>query len=195
MMKTSKLAILALSAMMIAACTDKKDSQREEHTTEAKDPETSILHLRDIDIKDSTTVEGRMYKYHCAMRTDDSLPIVINPQGLQYKECSVSVSVTRGEEQIFTKTFAKRDFASYVTEDFLKSSTLVGVNYNHIKADDHSALYFIITLGDPDETSDMTCSFELKVASNGSHTIKKAQNIETAPISTGLNVDPKEGDA
>ena len=182
MIKTSKLAILALSVMMIAACTDKKDSQREEHTTEVKDPETSILHLRDIDIKDSTTVEGRMYKYHCTMRTDDSLPIVINPQGLQYKECSVSVSVTRGEEQIFTKTF-------------FKSSTLVGVNYNHIKADDHSALYFIITLGDPDETSDMTCSFELKVASNGSHTIKKAQNIETAPISTGLNVDPKEGDA
>ena len=80
-----------------------------------------------------------------------------------------------------------------VPADFLKSSTLVGVNYNFTKRDeDRSALYFIVTVGDPDETSDMVYPLELKVATDGSFSIKKAENLETAPISTGLNIDPSE---
>ena len=195
MRKISQLAILALSAMMMVACAEKKEVPSPEREVEVEDPVTGIMNLRDINIEDTVTVEGRVYRYACSMHSVDSLPAVINPQGVQYRECSVNISVARGEENVFKKTFVKKDFAAYVPEDFMKSSTLVGVNYNHIKADDHSALYFIITLGDPDETSELSCSFELKVASNGSYTIKKAQNIETAPISTGLNVDPKEGDA
>ena len=56
---------------------------------------------------------------------------------------------------MFSRTFYKTSFRDHVPADFLKSSTVVGINYNFMKREsDRSAFYFIITVGDPDETSD-----------------------------------------
>ena len=93
----------------------------------------------------------------------------------------------------FKKVFHKNNLREYVPAQFLKNSTMVGVNYNFNKRDeDRSAFYFIITVGDPDVTSDMVYPLELKVATDGSYSLKKAENLETGPLSDGLTVEPRE---
>lgn len=193
-MKTFKTTAAALLALMTLACTSEKKPVSTVREVEDVDPATGIISLRDYTIDDTITIGGKLYKYSCGLEHVDSMPTVINSQGLEYRESRVRISVRRDSSTIFDKTFYKNNFKDQVPTAFLKSSTMVGVNYNFIKRDeDRSALYFIVTVGDPDETSDnMAYPLELKVAPDGSFSIKKAENLETAPISTGLNIDPSE---
>ena len=69
MRKISQLAILALSAMMMVACAEKKEVPSPEREVEVEDPVTGIMSLRDINIEDTVTVEGRVYRYACTMHS------------------------------------------------------------------------------------------------------------------------------
>ncbi len=170
-MKTLKTATILL-AFVAMACTGEKQAPMSERIVEDVDPKTGIISLRKYTLSDTITVGGKLYNYSCTFEPVDS----------------------RDDNKVFSKTFYKSNFCDHVPDEFLKTSTLVGVNYNFMKRDtDHSAFYFIITVGDPDETSDnMAYPLELKVATDGSFTVKKAENLETEPLHPGLNIDPSE---
>lgn len=192
-MKTLKTAAIILLTFAATACTGEKSPTLPKRIVEEVNTETGIISLRDYSISDTIAIGGKIFNYTYTLEHVDTLPILINPQGLEYHESRVSIKVTRGDEQIFNKKFLKNNFREIVPADFLKTSTMIGVNYNFTKRDeDRTALYFIVTVGDPDETSDMAFPLELKIAPDGTYSIKKAENLETAPISTGLNIDPKE---
>lgn len=192
-MKTLKTAIITLLTLAAISCTGDKAPAIPERIVEDVDTETGVISLRDYSISDTIAIGGKIFNYTYTLEHVDTLPTLINPQGLEYHENRVSIKVSRGDEQIFNKKFLKNNFKDIVPADFLKTSTMVGVNYNFTKRDeDRSALYFIVTVGDPDETSDMVFPLEVKIAPDGSYSIKKAENLETAPISTGLNIDPSE---
>lgn len=192
-MKTLKTPLTALLALMAMACNNEPKPATTERVVEDVDPETGIISLRDYNIDDTITIGGKLYSYSCTFEHVDSMPIVINPQGLEYHESRVSIAISRDETKIFDKTFYKNNFREFVPAEVLKNYTMVGVNYNFTKREeDHSAFYFIVTVGDPDETSDMAYPLELKVAPDGSFSIKKAENLETDPITPGLNIDPSE---
>jgi len=193
-MKTLKTAFMALLALMAVACNNEQKSPSNDRIVEDVNPETGIISLRDYTLKDTITISGKLYHYTCTFEHVDTLPAFMNPQGLEYHESRVRIDIKREGENVFSKTFYKNSFRDYVPADFLKTSTLVGVNYNFMKREsDRSAFYFIITVGDPDETSDnMAYPLELKVATDGSTSIKKAENLETEPLNPGLNIDPSE---
>ena len=194
-MKILKSAAIALLAFAAMACNGEKKPNLPERIVEDVDPTTGVITLRSYTISDTINIGGKLYNYQCVFEPVDSMPVLMNPQGLEYQESRVSIAINRGDStSIFNKTFYKSSFSDHVPADFLKTSTVVGVNYNFMKRDtDRSAFYFIITVGDPDETSDnMAYPLELKVATNGSYTTTKAENLETEPLSTGLNIDPSE---
>lgn len=192
-MRTFKTATAALLALMAMACNNNPTPPAIDRTVEDTDSVTGVITLRNYVINDTVTVAGRLYNYTCTFEPVDTMPVVINPQGLEYKESRVRIDIQQGENKVFSKTFYKSNFHEFVPADVLKSSTMVGVNYNVIKGEeDHTAFYFIVTVGDPDETSDMSYPLELKVATDGTFSLKKAENLETEPISTGLNIDPGE---
>ena len=193
-MKTIKTAALALLALMAIACNNEKKPPVNERIVEDVNPQTGVISLRDYTLKDTITVGGKLYHYTCTFEHVDSLPVFMNPQGLEYHESRARIDIQREGTSVFSKTFYKNSFRDYVPSDFLKTSTVVGVNYNFMKREsDRSAFYFIITVGDPDETSDnMAYPLELKVAPDGSISIKKAENLETEPLNPGLNIDPSE---
>lgn len=193
-MKTLKIASLALLTLMAVACTNEKKAPVAERIVEDVDPQTGVISLRNYTSKDTITINGKCYNYTYKFESVDSLPVLINPQGLEYYESRATITITREDTKVFSKTFYKSNFREYVPANFLKTSTVVGVAYNIMKREsDRSAFYFIITVGDPDETSDnMAYPLELKVATDGSYSIKKAENLETEPLHPGLNVDPSE---
>lgn len=189
-MKTFKILSLSL-AICLAACGGNKPAQPEERVVEEVNPETGVISLRDYTFSDTITIGGKLYNYTYSLEHVDSMPVLINPIGLEYTESRVKISIAQGEKNVFDKVFYKSNFQDIVPSDFLKTSTMVGVNYNFTKREeDHSAFYFIVTVGDPDETSDMVCPIELKVAADGSYSFKKAENLETESLTPGLNIDP-----
>ena len=193
-MRTLKIASMALLTLMAIACTNEKKPPVTERIVEDVNPQTGIISLRDYTINDTISINGKLYKYTCTFEHVDTLPVLMNPQGLEYHESRVRIDIKQNDSNVFSKTFYKNNFRDQVPADFLKTSTVVGVNYNFMKRDtDRSAFYFIITVGDPDETSDnMAYPLELKVATDGSYSIKKAENLETEPLRPGMNIDPSE---
>lgn len=192
-MKTLKTAVVALLALGAIACTDVKKPTTQERIVEEVDPQTGIISLREYTLGDTITINGKRYKYSLRFEPVDTMPVLMNSQGLEYHESRAAITITHDSTKVFSKTFYKSNFRDHVPANFLKTSTVVGVNYNFMKIDDRSAFYFIVTVGDPDETSDnMAFPLELKVATDGSYTIKKAENLETEPLRPGLNVDPSE---
>ncbi|MCR5043140.1 MAG: DUF4738 domain-containing protein [Bacteroidaceae bacterium] len=193
-MRTLKIASMALLTLMAMACTNEKKPPVNERIVEDVNPQTGIISLRDYTINDTISINGKLYKYTCTFEHVDTLPVLMNPQGLEYHESRVRIDIKQNDSNVFSKTFYKNNFRDQVPADFLKTSTVVGVNYNFMKRDtDRSAFYFIITVGDPDETSDnMAYPLELKVATDGSYSIKKAENLETEPLHPGMNIDPSE---
>ncbi len=188
-MRTLKIASMALLTLMAMACTNEKKPPVTERIVEDVNPQTGIISLRDYTINDTISINGKLYKYTCTFEHVDTLPVLMNPQGLEYHESRVRIDIKQNDSNVFSKTFYKNNFRDQVPADFLKTSTVVGVNYNFMKRDtDRSAFYFIITVGDPDETSDnMAYPLELKVATDGSYSIKKAENLETEPLHPGTN--------
>ncbi|MBQ0045913.1 MAG: DUF4738 domain-containing protein [Prevotellaceae bacterium] len=191
-MKSLKLAVIPLFAAMVFACTHKEIATPTERVVEDVDSATGIISLRDYTMTDSITVGGKTYTYTLSLEHVDSMPIVINPQGLEYHESRVKISVNNGNSEFFKKVFYKRNFSDFVPSHELETSTMVGVNYNYTKQNDNTALYFIVSVGDPDEASDMVWPLELKVLPDGTFSIHKAENLDTEPISTGLTVDPSD---
>lgn len=192
-MKALRNGIMALAALAAAAsCGDSKDkAQQEERTVAETDSATGITALRDYTLKDTVTIGGRVYRYTCSLQHVDTMPTLINSQGAEYKESRVVISVSRDSSQVFKKTYYKKDFSSIIPDELAKVSTVVGVNYNYLKSNDHTALHFIVTVGDPDETSDVSMPLEITVAPDGSSSVSKAENVETAPLSDGYNKEPQ----
>lgn len=193
-MKTLKIASLSVMAAMVMACGGgNQQSPVEERVVETVDSATGIITLRDYQLSDTITIGREQYHYTYSLQHVDSMGVVINPQGLEYRESRVRIAITKDDATIFDKTYYKNDFKSYVPNGMIDAYTMVGVNYNFTKRDeDRSAFYFIVTVGDPDETSDMVYPLELKIAPDGSSSFTKAQNLDTEPISPGMTVDPSE---
>lgn len=193
-MKSFHTPIVGLLALLATACTDGKKNNPTTNVPEEITPETGIISQRDYTLKDTITINGKIYNYACTFEHVDTMPAIINTQGVEYHESRVRIDITQEGSKVFSKTFYKNNFRDIVPKDFLNTSTMVGVNYNYMKRDvDRSAFYFIVTVGDPDETSDnMSYPLELKVATDGSFSIKKAENLETEPLNPGLNIDPSE---
>lgn len=195
MKKILKIAALPVAAAMAMACNGNGEKPVvEERVVETVDSATGIITLRDYTLSDTITIGGKLYKYTYSLQHVDSMGVVINPQGLEYRESKVRIEVKDASDAtIFDKTYYKTDFKQFVPQNAIDSYTMVGVNYNFTKRDeDRSALYFIVTVGDPDETSDMAYPLELKISPDGSSSFTKAQNLDTEPISPGMNVDPSE---
>ena len=193
-MKILKTVAMALLALGTIACNSEKKPTAPERIVEDVDPQSGVISLRNYTLNDTITIGGKLYKYSCRFEHVDSMPVLINPQGLEYHECRASIDITREDAKVFSKTFYKSNFHDHIPSDFLKTSTVVGINYNFMKIDsDRSAFYFIITVGDPDETSDnMAYPLEVKIATDGSFSIRQAEDLETEPLSPGLNIDPSE---
>lgn len=182
--------LVALSALVMTGCKKTTQPKPAERIVEEVDVETGIIELRALHKCDTLSIDGHTFIYTYDFGRNDSLPVVRNPQGLDYYDNDVHLTVTRDGAPLLDKTYTQASLRDYTPEAFHKNSALVGFTFNYAKADDHSALHFIITVGDPDETADMVYPMELKVNLNGSVEISKAANLETEPVRRGMTIDP-----
>ena len=180
---------LAATALMFG-CHGNKQKTTPERAVETVDTLTGIITLRELHIIDRIQVASKTYTYQFDFTPTDD--VVRNPQGDDYHDNEVSLTIRQGTHNILQRTFTKQDFHNLVPAEFMNTSVLCGFTYDYTKADDHTALYFIATVGDGDETADMSFPISLKISTSGSVFMEKATNLDTEPIHPGMTIDPSD---
>jgi hypothetical protein len=181
---------LVLALALLAGCGSQAKQQPAERIVETQDTATGIFTLRELHVADSIMLADKTYKYQFDFTPCDSLRPVRNQQGDDYYDNMVTLKVTQDGRTVTERTFTKQSFSELVPHDFMQYSALVGFTYDYTKMDASDALYFIATVGDPDETADMAFPIELRITPSGSLTLEKAVDLDTEPISPNLNIDP-----
>lgn len=180
-----------LCATILISCGNNIKQQKEEIVADTVITENSIGTLREMHINKSITIADQKYVYKYDFVRDESLPIVRNPQGDDYYDNKVTLSIKTKGREIFSQTFTKKDFSKIVPEKFMTNSALIGFTYNYAKTDTSDALYFIATVGDPDETADMVYPIQIRITPQGNMTMEKAPNLDTEPINP-MTLDPAD---
>ena len=188
-MKKTLIYLLAAATITTTSCKQTKKAPVPERVVETIDEETGISSLRELHINDSVTVANKTYTYQFDFTPTEA--VVRNPQGDDYYDNQVSLAIRQGNHEVLNRIFTKAHFKALVPSEFLNTSTLCGFTYDYT-SDDSSALYFIATVGDADETADMSFPIRLKITPSGNISMEKATDLETEPIRPGMTLDPTD---
>ncbi len=182
---------MGLIATAITACNsnNKTNAVVEEASVDSINP-NAINSLSEYDNSGKHTIGNSTYQYTYSFKNDKSLDIVKNPLDYQYYDNKATLKITQGGRSIVNRTFTKADFKSMVPANFYKVSGLVGFCYNFDKEKNKDAVYFIATIGDPDQSADTTYAIEIKITSSGEISFDHLQDRDTAPINEGMTIDP-----
>lgn len=182
-----------LPLSMFISCNNSENKKQDIDSIWVKPQEQeTITSLDPISYRNTSMLSGHRYTYEYKMESIDTLPIIINADGAKYYDNAVNLTIWRDDTvKIFHKVFLKKNFTDYVSNQYIQKSGLVGFSYNPIKEKDQTALYFLATIGDPDESAGVNFPIEIRISTEGSISMKKAEDIETEPLQKGLNEEPK----
>lgn len=138
-MKTRKILImLAIGCLgtTIIACGEKKKS--EDIITERIENPKPQGPVRLQSYTDSRDVEWIGRSYHLAInrQASDSLPMVKDEIGQQFVDNVIVLSVVRQDGSVFySKKFTKKDFDSFLDDDYRKTGILEGLVFDKVDGD------------------------------------------------------------
>lgn len=164
-MKNSFLILLfSCSLILLFSCKKQKSETQEFIPTEQTVDE--VHSLPDYAYTDSLMQGSHKVIYTITSRTDDELPLVVDEDGVRFKDIRYNLLITKDGQTLFERSFTKADFKSSISSDFQKYGIMGGLRFNH--AED-GKLYFNTCVSYPD--SDMSCPFILTIGPDGSYTI------------------------
>ena len=155
---------LSYSLILLSSCTPQKTEKQETLPTEQAVEE--VRSIPDYDYTDSIMLGSHKVVYTIACQPDDNLPVVVDEDGVKYKDNRYTLDTTKDGNTLFSRSFTKADFRSQLSEEFQEYGIMDGMRFNH--AED-GKLYFNTCVSYPE--SDMTCPFFLTIGPDGSYTI------------------------
>jgi len=94
----------------------------------------------------------------------------------QYFDNVVKASVNRQDgSSLFSRTFTKESFLSYIDEPFKKSGILAGIRFDEV---DDGKLEFSVVIALPDAVDDVFIPLEMKVDKQGVINIRQDDDME-----------------
>ena len=105
----------------------------------------------------------------------DDLPKVKSDMGL-FADNRISVKITRSDGSVlFTRTFTKSDFASYLPESYLKRSVLEGIVFDDVTTSEKNEITLAGSVCYP--MSDLYIPFKVTVDQSGKMSIRKDEDM------------------
>lgn len=190
------LLVVATAALVLSCAGNATDADTTDSiSTDSIGPK--VRSVGEYTLQDTVTIQGVLYSYELSFHTDKSSPTITNYEGINYYESEATLTIYQGKgsDVFYTHNFTKETFRQYVSEDQYDHCTLAGMNFNYMELGKHDCFHFIAVVGDPDETADATYSIAIDISKSGTMTLRKVNDIDTAPISDGMNIDPDEDDA
>ena len=160
--------VLVLS---LFSCTPQKTEKQE--TVQPEQVVEEVRSMPNYDYTDSIKLGSHNVVYAITCQPDDELPVVVDEDGVKYKDNRYNLEITKDGKTLFSRSFTKADFRSMLSEDFQDYGIMDGMRFNH--AED-GKLYFNTCVSYPE--SDMTCPFILTIGPDGSYTITPNTTID-----------------
>ncbi|MBQ7683814.1 MAG: DUF4738 domain-containing protein, partial [Bacteroidaceae bacterium] len=173
--KYPKIAMMLLAALMTAsACQEKK--QTGDIITASYTPQQPQAPIALP--ADSQTVDvqwkGSPYVVRIVRTPVDSL-LVTDDGGQEYYDNAVRLSVKRQDGSVlFSKTFTKNTFASYVQNPFRRMGVLGGIQFDEVSGQN---LKFSVVIGLPDALDDVYVPLEMTIDSQGGLGIRQTDDM------------------
>lgn len=124
---------------------------------------------------------GGEYKVYVHRFANDSMGVVKAANGRKYYENCIKVKVTRADGSVFfDRNFTKNAFASYLDDNYRAKSTLLGLVYVGVDANN---LFFAGSVGSPDELSDDFVPFKVSISRMGDVGITKETVKDVTAVS------------
>lgn len=193
-MKLSIVPIFAGIVAVASSCGGTSTPTNQADSTSVSKTEETIHALNEFDMKDTTTVNGKLYQYDFSFKNDKSLPVIQNSFGYKYYDNVVLLALYEDKTKIYTHRFTKESFRSMIPAADYEKSALLGFNFNYLKAEEHSKFHFIASVGDCDESGKVTYSIAVDISVSGEISLSIVNDIETGPQFDNMDVNPSEED-
>ncbi len=104
---------------------------------------------------------------------DESLPKVMSEMGELYTDNIIELTLLRGGNKFFNKTFTKQDFSSIIDNAFLRKSILEGMVFNKTTS---AGFLFAASICYPQ--TDLYIPVSITITSDGKVSMKKDEQLE-----------------
>ncbi len=123
------------------------------------------------------TWAGNKYEYSIRRVADSSLEDVENHDSL-FHDNRIELTITRSDgSQFFSQTFTKSSFSGLLTRDAKEHGVFLSMAYDK---SDANHLYFVASIGSPDESYDDFTLVQLIIDRQGATTVASYTPPETA---------------
>ncbi len=137
--------------------------------------DTVVHRVNSFDVVDTVHWVGSVYKVRCQRYTNDSLSYIKTEEGKMFRDNIIKLTITRPDQSVFfEKVFKKGAFNGLVSPQYAEKSVLLGVALEKEKVDKDN-LYFLGTIGNPDELTDEFFMFEVVISRMGDVAIRKME--------------------
>lgn len=164
-------AVILLLALSLFSCTPQKTETQE--TTQTEQATEEVHSLNDYAYTDSLMQGKHKVLYTITSQPDDELPVVVDEDGVKYKDNRYKLHIVKDGQTLFDRSFTKADFKSMISSEFQKYGIMDGLRFNYAA---EGKLYFNACVSYPD--SDMSCPFILTIGPDGSYTITPDTSVD-----------------
>lgn len=163
--------IAVLSLLSVFSCKNEKQDKNEDIIIERVIEKPQNSAIASPDKKSSGTIKwvnSDSYRYSINISANDSLAEVRVGEDI-YKDNSVHLTITRSDGSVFfNSNFTKSSFTGLLSKEMKEHGVLVGFSFDHA---DETKLYFVASIGSPDESSEEFTLVMLIVDKMGSTTV------------------------
>ncbi len=156
---------LAMSAMVITSCKEKK--QDEDIIVEKvieKPNDTATAMSSDTKSDDVKWIGGNRYTYIVERKSDNTLPIVLN-HDIPYYDNRILLTIKRSDgTEFFSQSFTKTSFTGLLNSDLKEHGVLLSIAFDKCDSDN---MYFVAGIGSPDEAYEDFALVQLIVSRMG----------------------------
>lgn len=177
MKSTNMLFVLALAAVLVASCGEKKQTNDIITHKEVKKAPAKPMRMQDYNHSEKVAWLGTEYTVSIGRRAENDSSLVADDAGNKYHNNRITVRIVRPDgSEFFDRTFTKHDFANVVGADYLSKSTLLGIVVDSV---DGNGMRLAASVGSPDALSDEYVPLIITVSRTGSISIEKDTRPET----------------
>lgn len=178
-MKKATNIILSACLMLFASCSwnSKSNSQAipQRPTTDVDFPD-SIQKMQEMHFSDTVTWnDGTLYQYDIHRKPDTSLTMIEDEHHIRYVDNSIVLTIKKGGNQTFCKTFTKKVFMSLLDDDFRTHGILEGLVFDKIVP---QGLQFAASISDPSQ-DDWYMPFLVTISGNSIVSIKRDPTLDS----------------
>lgn len=169
-MRLLKIFLIMGMGAALYSCQGEKQTDVSEHAQEysAQDTLEKVQTMNDYRYSANIEWNGKNVRYLIERHPVDSLPVIQDEFGMEYKDNVLSLTVLQDDKEIFRKNFYKSSFKAYLEPGFYNHAILEGMAFDKVKGD---ALCFSASVCYP--MSDLYMPMLILVYPDGRYKISK----------------------